>query len=151
MADRKLSKEFKEGLRNQLGFSDEQFKVIEKNQKLMDIIEAGPRLASKQMVVTCIEAENCGMNKVGDRYVFTAAGTMIKEESCESPCLWAMSRFLPFSYIIYDRVASGLDASGMHFEYVSCPDTGCKYGGFGTAMFKISVEQSESELLEIYK
>lgn len=140
MTDRKLSKEFKEGLRNQLGYSDEQFETIEKNPKLLDIIEAGPILSSKKIVATCISAENCGMNKVGDRYVFTGSGAMVKEETCETPCLWALSRFLPFSFIVYDRIASGLDASGMHFEYVSCPDTGCKHGGFGTAMFKMSIE-----------
>jgi uncharacterized repeat protein (TIGR04076 family) len=80
------------------------------------------------------------MNKVGDRYVFNATGYMIKDETCETPCLWAMSKFLHFSYILYDRAASGLDLSGMHFEYISCPDTGCSCGGFGNAMFKISIE-----------
>jgi hypothetical protein len=140
MTNRKLSHALKEGLKNQLGYSDEQFKIIEENPRLVDIIEAGPILSSKKIVATCIAAENCGMNKVGDRYVFTGAGAMIKDETCDTPCLWALSRFLPFSYVIYDRIASGLDASGMHFEYVSCPDTGCKFGGFGTAMFKISVE-----------
>ena len=142
MADRKLSKPSEDGLRNFMGFNDEQIKIVEENSKQFEMCEKLTFLASKKMVVTCIETTNCAANKIGDKYVFTAAGSMIKDETCERPCLWALSTFLPYSYILYDRAASGLDLSGMHFEYVSCPDTGCKYGGWGTAMFKISVEDA---------
>ncbi len=140
MTNRKLNESTEAALRNGLGYNDEQIKIIEENPKQFEMNEKLPVLFSKKMIATCIESENCGMNKIGDKYVFEAIGKMIKEETCERPCLWAMSSFLHFSYILYDRVASGLDPSGMHFEYISCPDTGCGYGGFGTAMFKISIE-----------
>ena len=142
MADRKLSEPAEGFLRNIMNFDDEQIKTVEKNPKQFEMCETLPFLASKKMVATCIEAENCGLHKIGDRYVFNATGFMIKDETCERPCLWALSTFLPYSYILYDRAASGLDPSGMHFEYVSCPDNGCRYGGWGTAMFKISVEDA---------
>ena len=142
MTDRKFNDQVKEALRNVFGYNDEQIRIIEENPKQFEMCEKMPFLASKKMVSRFIEAENCGANKIGDKYVFTAAGSMIKDETCERTCLWALSTFLPYSYILYDRAASGLDPSGMHFEYVSCPDTGCKYGGWGTAMFKISVEDA---------
>ena len=142
MTDRKFNDQFKEALRNIFGYNDDQIKVIEENPKQFETVEKVPFLASKKMVATCIEAQNCSANKVGDRYVFNALGSMIKNETCEKACLWAMSTFLPFFYILYDRAASGLDLSGMHFEYIECPDTGCKYGGAGKAMFKISVEDT---------
>jgi uncharacterized repeat protein (TIGR04076 family) len=142
MTNRKFNDEQKEFCRNILGYDDEQFKIIEENPKQFELMTKLVTLDSKKMVATCIEAENCGMNKIGDKYVFSAAGYMIKNETCEQPCIWAMSNFFRFSYVLYDRVASGLDPGGMHFEYVSCPDTGCKYGGFGTAMFKISIEDA---------
>ena len=142
MNDRKLNETAKDALRNILGYTDEKIKIIEENPKQFEIWEKMPVLSSKNMVATCIETENCGLHKIGDKYVFNATAFMIKDETCARPCLWAMSNFLHFSYIIYDRVASGLDPSGMHFEYISCPDTGCNYGGFGTAMFKISIEEA---------
>lgn len=142
MSNRRLNEPIKDVLRNALGYSDEQLRIIEENPKQFEMAEILPVLVSKKMVATCIEAENCGLHKIGDKLVFNASGYMIKDETSERPCLWAISNLLPLSYILYDRVASGLDPSGMHFEYISCPDTGCKYGGFGTAMFKISIEDA---------
>lgn len=142
MPSRKFSEEDKAPLKNVFGWSDEELEAVEENPKQFELFRVTQAFAGKQMVATCVEAEKCGMHKIGDKYVFTAGGRMIKDDTCERPCLWAMSTFFPFSYILYDRAASGLDPAGMHFEYVSCPDTGCRYGGYGTAMFKISVEDA---------
>lgn len=142
MAVKKLDERIKGALKRDQGFDDEQIKIIEENPKQREIVEAGPILVSKKLVATCIEAENCTFNKIGDRYVFNAFGGMIKDETCDNPCLWALSVFFPFCYMVYDRAASGLDPNGMHMDHVRCPDTGCRYGGFGTAMFKLSVEDA---------
>ena len=140
MTNGKFDEATKALLKRQLGYDEEQIKRVEENPKQREMIASGPVLVSKKMVATCIKAESCTYNKVGDRYVFNGFGGMIKDETCETPCLWAMSGFLPFIYMVYDRVASGLDPNGMHLDHVSCPDTGCRYGGFGKAMFKISIE-----------
>lgn len=136
----KLDQAAREALKGQLGYNDDQLDMIEKNPKQMEMIEGLGLFVSKKFVATCVKAENCAFNKAGDRYVFTAFGSMIKEETCETPCLWAMSEFLPFSYMTYDRIASGLDPNEMHLNHVTCPDAGCRYGGFGSSVFKISVE-----------
>lgn len=130
----------KEQLKSNLGCSDKQVKILEENPKTNRIISKGQVLGTKKMVATCISASNCFANKAGDRYVFSGHGMMIKDETCEVPCLWAMSAFRPLSYIIYDRAASGLDPNGLHLDTVSCPDVGCENGGVGTAMFRITVE-----------
>lgn len=123
-----------------MGYTDEQIRIAEENPKTRKLINTGPVLASKKMVATCIREQNCGAHQIGGRYVFTGQGMMIKDETCEVPCLWAMAAFRPFNYILYDRAASGLDPDGLHLETVSCPDVGCENGGFGTAMFRITVE-----------
>ena len=140
MTQEKLDEQTKEIIKKQLGYNDEEIKLIDENPKQRDIVKNGPIFVSKKMVVTCIKAENCTFNKIGDRYVFNCFGGMIKEECCETPCILAMSGFLPFTFMVYDRIASGLDPAGMHLDHVACPDTGCRYGGFGTALFKISIE-----------
>ena len=142
MAD-KLNDIMRAALKERLGYTDEEVTIIENTPKLMEIIEKIPGSITQKMVITCIEATNCTYNKVGDKYVFDAFGGMIKDESCETPCLWAMSGFLPYSYMIYDRIASGLDPNGMHLDHMVCPDAGCRFGGFGSAVFKITVEDGE--------
>ncbi len=139
---KKLDDATKEALKSQLGYTEAQINIIEENPKQFEMMESIPLLISKKLVATCVAAKNCAFNKVGDRYVFNGFGAMIKDESCETPCLWAMNGFMPFSLMVYDRIASGLDPDGMHLDHVTCPDAGCKYGGFGSAMFKISVEDA---------
>ena len=142
MKSRKLTGPALDIVKNIVGFDDEQIKGVEENPKQFEMCEKMPVIVSKKLVATCVEAKNCGLHKIGDRYVFNAVGHMIKEETCEKPCLFALSSFLPFIYISYDRAASGLELNRMHFEYIACPDTGCKYGGWGTSMFKLSVEDA---------
>jgi uncharacterized repeat protein (TIGR04076 family) len=113
MGNEKLDEGTKQLLRDVFGYNDEQIKIIESNPKWLKGIKAGPIMMSKKMVATCVKAQNCSMNVVGDRYVFTAHGTLLKDETCKRPCLWAMAQFLPFSYMLYDRVASGLDPNDM--------------------------------------
>lgn len=139
MSENGLDEKLKAILKRDAGYTDEELSVIEKNPKQREIVQAIPKLFSKKMIAECIEAENCTYNKAGDKYVFNAFGGMIKDESCKAPCLWAMGALAPFCYMIYDRAASGLDPDGMHLDHIRCPDTGCRRGGFGTALFKISV------------
>lgn len=142
MTQGKFDERAKEAMKKRLGYDDEELRLMEENPKMMDLIRAGPAFTSKKMVATCIKAEHCSYNQVGDRYVFHAYGSMIKDETCENPCLLAMSNFLPFCYMVYDRIASGLDPDGMHLDHVCCPDTGCRHGGFGRAIFKITIEEA---------
>jgi uncharacterized repeat protein (TIGR04076 family) len=142
MEKRKLTTEQRESLRNLAGYTDEQINRIENDQKRHDIVDHGEKLWSIKMIAECIEAENCSFNKVGDKYVFGGPGYLIKNESCKTPCLWAMHSFLPFSFMLYDRVASGLDPNGMHYDHVQCEDTAVHHGGFGKATFKIRFEST---------
>lgn len=139
MADNKIPDQLKKVLKKDAGFNDEQLAMIESNPKQREIVTALPSLMKKKLVAECVRAENCTYNKVGDRYVFNAFGGMIKAETCQMPCLWALGAMYPFCYMVYDRAASGLDPNGMHLDHIRCPDTGCQFGGFGTAVFKISV------------
>jgi hypothetical protein len=137
---KKLDEVVRNALQERLGYTEQQLQAIEQTPKLLEMIEKIPDFLMKKLVATCVETQNCTFNKVGDRYVFNGFGAMLKDESCETPCLWAMSGFLPFSFMVYDRIASGVDPNGMHLDHVGCPDTGCKFGGFGSAVFRISVE-----------
>jgi uncharacterized repeat protein (TIGR04076 family) len=142
MDKRELTKEERELIKKSvLRWTDEQIDLVWDDPKRRDILEHIIELQGLKMIAECIESENCSFNKVGDKYVFTGGGSLIKDESCETPCLWAMHSFLRFSTMLYDRVASGLDPNGMHFEYAQCEDTSVRFGGFGKATFKIRFEK----------
>jgi len=117
-------------LENALGFGEEEIGIVEKNPKQREIAQTIDVFMSKKMIVECIQAENCMFHSVGDKYVFSGFGALVKQESCELPCLFAMCNFIPFAYMLYDRIASGLDPDGMH-------------GGWGSSLFKISVVDSD--------
>lgn len=140
MEKRKWTPEQRERLRAAFGYTDEQIDRIEDDQKRRDIVDHGLELFGTKMIAECIEAENCVFNKVGDKYVFSDPGYMIKDESCERPCLWAMHSFLPFSFMLYDRIASGLNPNDMHYDHVQCEDTAVRHGGFGKATFRVHFE-----------
>lgn len=137
-----LTTEQREALRAVFGYTDEQIDRIINDQKRRDILSHTMELQSTKMIAECIEAENCAFNKVGDMYVFRGPSYLIKDESCERPCLWAMHSFLPFSFMLYDRIASGLNPNDMHHDHVQCEDTGVRHGGFGKATFRIHFESA---------
>lgn len=142
MPNQTIDKPTKDFLKEAFGYNDEQISTGSDNPTVFEVINSYPVLLSKKLVMTCVEAENCAYNKIDDKYVFNGCGHMIKNETCETPCLWAMSGFFRYSFLLYDRVASGLNLEGMHMEYVSCPDTGCSFGGMGKAIFRVSVEDA---------
>jgi len=134
--------EGRKALKAALGYTDEQIDELIANPKRREIIEHLAEISSKRMIAECIAEENCVYHDVGDRYVFSGLGQLLKEESCEQPCLFAMANFPPFCNMLYDRVASGLDPNGMHLDHIQCSDTTLKYGGFGKATFRIYVEDA---------
>lgn len=129
----------KEALKAAFGYTDEQFDQLKANPKRREMVEQIPDMTRKKLIVECVAAENCVFNKVGDKYVFGGGGNLLKEESCEQPCLFAMHSFAFFCTMLYDRMASGLDPNDMHLDHIGCTDTGLEYGGFGKAMFRAYV------------
>jgi uncharacterized repeat protein (TIGR04076 family) len=139
MNKEKLSPEEREAVRLILNYTDEQLDKVEADEKRRAVAKHAMDLTRKRLIFECIETQNCMFHRVGDKYVFSGFGSLIKEESCERPCLYAMANFLPFSYMLYDRVASDLDPDGMVWYSVPCSDPGDKCGGWGSAKFKVRV------------
>jgi len=97
------------------------------------------------MVAEVIEVKDCcsAGHKVGQKYVFTASGFLLPEESTVPHlCLWAMATMLPFVYIIFDRTAEGLDPSPRGYDRIHCTDVGMDCGGLGRVVFAIYCEKA---------
>ena len=74
MTNGKFDEGTKELLKRQLGYDEDQIKIVEENPKQREIIVSIPILVSKKMIATCIQAEGCTYNKVGEQEALIQAG-----------------------------------------------------------------------------
>lgn len=134
-----------ENMKKLWGWNDEQIKGLPlKNQR---IIEKGDEFRKWRLVAEVIEARNCiaGL-KHGDKYIFHGTGFLLPEEStCKRICLWAMGAFIPFSFMLYDRIGQGEDPSEFWIDRVRCLDVGVERGGYGEALFRMYCVEIKSE------
>ena len=119
------------------GWSDEQIKgLTAKHERL---IEKGEEFRKWRLVAEVIEAHNCiaGLEK-GHKYVFHGSGFLLPEKSTAPRiCLWAMACFVPFSFMLYDRIGQGEDPSEFWIDRVRCMDVGIERGGYGEVLFRM--------------
>ena len=123
-----------------LGLSDAELELMKKNAKAVKLIRNSPDLVRKKIVAEVVQAKHCVYHKVGDKFVFRVAGGMVGEETCESPCLYALGPLATLGYIVFDRVAAGLDTSELMIDGIKCMDTGIECGGVGEILMKVRVE-----------
>jgi uncharacterized repeat protein (TIGR04076 family) len=129
------------------GWTDEQIKSLSpKHQRL---IEKGDEFRKWRVVAEVLEAKNCiaGLKK-GDKYIFHGSGFLLPEEStCPKICLWALTSFVPFSFMLYDRIGQGDDPSEFWIDRVKCLDVGVERGGYGEVLFRMYCIKVEPEEL----
>jgi uncharacterized repeat protein (TIGR04076 family) len=126
------------------GWTDEQAKGI--SPKQLKLIEKGEEFRKWRLVAEVLEAKNCiaGLKK-GEKYVFHGTGVLLPEEStCPKICLWALAAFVPFSFMLYDRIGQGDDPSEFWIDRVRCMDVGVERGGYGEALFRLYSTKRES-------
>jgi len=123
-----------------LRLTDAEVELMKKNPKSVKLIRNSPELVRKKIVAEVVQATHCVCHKVGDKFVFRVVGSMVREETCESPCLYALGPLATLGYIIFDRVAAGLDTSELMIDTIKCMDTGIECGGVGEMLMKVRVE-----------
>ena len=125
------------------GYSDEQIKSL--SAKPERLIGRGDEFRKWRLVAEVLVARNCiaGLKK-GDTYVFHGSGFLLPEEStCPKICLWALASFVPFSFMLYDRIGQDQDPSEFWIDRIRCLDVGVERGGYGEALFRLYGEKIE--------
>jgi len=142
-------KEIPQSMLDMLGYTEEEVKGL--SQKQREVLLAGEALYNYKMIAEVVEAKHCGYKpRIGDRYVFAPAGTIIPEECTWPICVFALAPMLPFFYMYYDRIRAGLDPNDMWMENIKCADIGTECGGFGEVLFRFRFERiSEEEKMKI--
>ena len=122
------------------GYSEEQTKNYvlssEKNKKILSRFEDLPNF---KVIFECVSSENCSLKiKKGDKFVFSASGLYLPDESTANPCIEALTNFAPAMYVICERVLEGLEPNKMlSNQNVQCHDIGIEHGGWGKTIYKV--------------
>lgn len=97
-------------------------------------------LARLRTVFEVIDVSGCAVRaKVGDKLVVDRQ--LINVEKSTFPlCINALDRMHTVIFMIFDRVAEGLDPNGLLIKAVDCSDQGLEYGGLGKVRFKVYTE-----------
>ena len=134
----------KETVKKIWGWTDAEVERL--GPKNLNLIEKGGQFRLWRLVAEVLEAKNCiaGLKK-GHRYVMHASGFLLPEESTGPKiCLWALAAFVPFSYMLYDRIGEGSDPSEFWIDRVRCLDVGVERGGYGEVLFRLFCEKAPS-------
>ena len=142
MAKEKISPEDMEHAKKRLGATEEQVRNLTDTQ--WRILKSAPLRHQYRMVAEVIQVTDCctAEHKVGQKYVFAPGGFLLPEQcTVTNLCLWAMPPMLNFIYMVYDRLAEGLDPTPRGYDRAQCYDVGLGCGGYGRVVFKIYCEK----------
>ena len=107
---------------------------------LLKLIAHRDDQARLRTIFEVIEVSGCAVRaKVGDKLVVDRQ--LINVEKSTFPlCINALDRMQTMMFMIFDRVAEGLDPNGLILKGVDCSDPGLGYGGLGKVRFKVYTE-----------
>jgi len=97
-------------------------------------------LARIRTIFEVIDVSHCAVGaKVGDKLVIDRQLINV-QESTFPLCINALDRMHRCIFMIFDRIAEGVDPNGLFIKAVDCSDQGLEYGGLGKVRFKIYTE-----------
>ena len=125
-----------------MGYSDDEMKTFRSDPQKVKMVTQTPEFVKSRVIAEVIESHGChAQHKVGDRFVMTAGGQLIAEQSPKRICMFALG---PVSHVlpsIYERLVSKSDPRGEQFNIVQCTDVGLDKGGWGKILMKVYVEK----------
>jgi uncharacterized repeat protein (TIGR04076 family) len=107
-----------------------------KNRKILNRLG---NCANYKIIFEAVGSSNCSLKiRKGDKFVFSATGLYLPDESTANPCLQAIANFVSVLYIVCERVLEGLDPDALlGVQYVQCQDIGVENGGWGKTVYKV--------------
>jgi len=129
-----------------IGYTDEELAIYRSNPKYVKAMEHAPKFATHKIIVEVVESHNCAArHKVGDKFVMTGNGNLIRDECPEYMCCQAIASFQPLIFGMYERFSEDLDPNGLLFDTVHCLDVGCRRGGWGEIVMKMYAAEIPKE------
>jgi uncharacterized repeat protein (TIGR04076 family) len=138
-----VNQEVLDGLKQQLGYTDEQWEMWKSNPKNLKIAEVFPECQKYRVVAEVIKSQGCGAgHDVGDRFIFTGDGCLVTKESPDKICMAALQPLMGrIDTLVLDSLLNGKEPQGLVWDAIHCVDVGVEYGGWGEIIMKVRVEK----------
>ena len=133
------------------GYTDEEIATYRSNPCFAKAMEQAPKFMTHKIIVEVIDSFHCNAgHKVGDKFVLTGNGYLIRDECPKYMCIHALGAFMPYIYAMWERFYEDLDPNMMLFQTVHCPDPGPSRGGWGELVMKMyAVEVPKDERVKL--
>ena len=136
-----ISEEFKKGIKERLGYNDEELQVFLDNPRNIEVLSKSLPLVGKTIVVEVTESHGCNsQHRVGDKFYFDGSGNLLTKLSPKKICIFALSELDKGMSVISELTFAGVDPNSARFKRVGCSDVGLKCGGWGHIVMEVRVE-----------
>jgi len=123
-------------------YTDEEMEVFKSDPEKVKMVTETPDFVKCRIIAEVIESHGChSKHKVGDKFVMTAGGQLIAEESPKSICMFALGEISHVLPAIYERLITRADPNFERTNTIHCTDLGLDKGGWGKILMKIYVEK----------
>jgi uncharacterized repeat protein (TIGR04076 family) len=125
-----------------MGYTDEEMQVFRADPEKVRMVTQTSDFVKCRVVAEVIESHGChAKHKVGDRFVMTAGGQLIAEDSPKRMCMFALGPVASVLPAIYERLITKSDPDSVRSNIVQCTDVGLDKGGWGKILMKVCVEK----------
>jgi uncharacterized repeat protein (TIGR04076 family) len=125
-----------------MGYTDEEMKIFRSDPEKVKMVTGTSEFVKARVIAEVIESQGChAQHRVGDKFVMTAGGQLIAEESPKRMCMFALGPVSHMLPAIYERLVTKSDPQFERFNIVQCTDIGLDKGGWGKILMKVYVEK----------
>ena len=138
-----ISQEMLEGLKQQLGYSDEDLEIWKRNPRNLKIAEAMVECQKYRVVAEVIKSHGCGAgHNVGDKLIFSGDGCFVTKEPPGRVCLAALDPLISqINTFVLDSILAGKEPREPVWNPLHCTDVGVENGGWGEIIMEVRVEK----------
>ncbi len=131
-----------EGLKELLGYTDEQWETWKSNPRNLQVAENLDGFEKYKMVAEVTSSHGCAVgHKVGDRIVYSGGGALLCKENPDMVCFGLLGPVNSIVPGVFDAICRGDDPTKLAFNKVHCVDVGVDEGGWGAVVAEIKVEK----------
>jgi uncharacterized repeat protein (TIGR04076 family) len=135
-------------VQKKLRYNDEEMAAFKADPRNEHVIQKGEDLLNTRFIAEIVQAQGCNSrHKVGDKIYFDGYGNLIREQSPERLCIFALSSLSTLMFAAHELIYAGIDPNQMQFKSVGCIDVGLKCGGWGKITMRLTAEKVEKRSL----
>ena len=138
------AKEIWRRFQKHMGYTDEEMETFRSDPEKVKMVTQTPEFVKYRAIAEVVESHGCHAgHRVGDRFVMTAGGQLIAEESPKRMCMFALGPVSHTLPAIYERLVTKSDPKLERSQIVQCMDVGLDKGGWGKILMKVSLEKTD--------